>query len=336
MIHELTSFVGSLRNEAGLLYPAPMRWMMAANGAADLNDSVIFFGFEWNASDPSLVVKAPRVPHNDWMLQIEYERLTELWNLLGSSAARCLPRPVAFTRFGTQSFLMLSYLEGESLTRAARGTLWRDIDHTKTLAIKAARSLRFLDDGTACRLEADDLALSDFRSKAQKFQEMYELSEKEKRGLDDLVELVNQQYAQASHKILLQGDFWHGNMIRDEKHDELKFVDWQFSRWSVDASLDVYLFIMAGAFTVGRRQGGENVAKAVADRLSAWRSDLIPAYLEAYGRPESFVLLPLRYGMLSCCVEKTIRSEVEFGYRHPDDLVWRSLFTELLAWPKDD
>jgi hypothetical protein len=242
---------------------------------------------------------------------------------------------VAFTRFGNQSALILSYLHGESLTRAAKGILWKNVDYTKALAVKVARSLRFLNEGTACRLQADDPALSNFALKAKKFQELYSLSQREQHGLDDLVSSSSLKYAQATHKVLIQGDFWHGNMIQEYERRELKFVDWQFARWSVDVSLDVYLFIMAGAFTVARRQGGEDLAKAVAGRLSAWRSDMIPAYLDAYGQPEKFVLLPLRDGMLSCCVEKAIRSRVEFGYSHPDDLMWRNLFTELLEWPKD-
>lgn len=334
-IHDLSEFVASLRNEDGLLYASPMRWIMAANGAADLNDSVIFFGFERNSLEPALVVKAPRVPHNDWMLRIEYDRLTDLWNALGSGAADYLPRPVAFTQFGNQSVLILSYLPGESLTRAAKKMLWRNLGYTRALAVEVAHSLRVLNEGAACRLQTDDPALSDFALKAQKFQELFDLSEKDRQGLAEMLDFVRLEYASASHKVLLQGDFWHGNMIREFDGGKVRFVDWQFARWSVDVSLDVYLFLMAGAFTVARRDGDENVAKAVAGRLSAWRSDLIPAYLEAYGKPEKFVLLPLRYGMLSCCVEKAIRSEVEFGYSHPDDLMWRNLFTELLAWPKD-
>jgi hypothetical protein len=270
------------------------------------------------------------------MLKIEYDRLTDLWNALGSSAADYLPRPVAFTQFGSQSVLMLSYLHGESLTRAAKKKLWRDQGYTRALAVEVAHSLRFLDEGTACRLQIGTSSLDDFTLKAQKFQELFDLSAKDKKGLAELQDYIKHAYSAASHKILLQGDFWHGNMIRDFDSGKMRFVDWQFARWSVDASLDVYLFLMAGAFTAVRRDGDENVAKAVAGQLSAWRSDFIPAYLEAYGQPDKFVLLPLRYGMLSCCVEKAIRSEVEFGYTHPDDLMWRNLFTELLDWPKEN
>jgi hypothetical protein len=39
--------------------------------------------------------------------------------------------------------------------------------------------------------------------------------------------------------------------------------------------------------------------------------------------------------MLLCCVEKAVRSALEFGYSHPDDLMWRSLFRELLQWPDE-
>jgi len=40
--------------------------------------------------------------------------------------------------------------------------------------------------------------------------------------------------------------------------------------------------------------------------------------------------------MMLCCVEKAVRSALEFGYGHPDDLMWRFLFTELQNWPIED
>jgi hypothetical protein len=48
------------------------------------------------------------------------------------------------------------------------------------------------------------------------------------------------------------------------------------------------------------------------------------------------VLLPEKYGMMLCCVEKSTRSALEFGYSHPDDLMWRYLFAELQSWPVEN
>ncbi|MBI5842256.1 MAG: phosphotransferase [Chloroflexi bacterium] len=334
-IHDLSAYVTSLREQGRPLYPSALRWVLLANGAADLNDSVIFFGFEGAGSEPVLVVKAPRIPQNDWMLKIEFDRLTDLWAILGDEASLYLPKPIAFTQLGSQSILILSFLNGESLTRASKGTLWKKTDDTIALAVKVARSLRYLDDKTATVIKDSDRPFEDFQTKADKFQQLFSLTEKEIQALNDLTNFIKTSAANASHKILLQGDFWHGNLIREPSQDRLMIVDWQFARWSTDASLDVYLFIMAGAFTAARRLGDENAAKTAAGILSRWRSDVIPEYLKAYGQPEKFVLLPLRYGMLSCCVEKAIRSEIEFGYNHPDDEMWRNLFTELMDWPAD-
>ncbi|HEX5941815.1 MAG TPA: hypothetical protein VFY66_06025, partial [Anaerolineales bacterium] len=69
--------------------------------------------------------------------------------------------------------------------------------------------------------------------------------------------------------------------------------------------------------------------------LSGWRTDVIPDYLAAYGKPDHYLLLPQKYGMLLCCVEKAVRSALEFGYSHSDDRMWRYLFAELLKWPAE-
>jgi hypothetical protein len=131
---------------------------------------------------------------------------------------------------------------------------------------------------------------------------------------------------------LIQGDFWHGNMIRDQKRHSLMFVDWQFARWSVDVSMDVYFFLLAGALSaVDDEIVGQRAEKAF-HLLDDWRKDVIPEYLFAYGVPENYGLLPQKQGMLMCCVEKAVRSALEFGYSHPDDLLWRSLFAVLMSW----
>jgi hypothetical protein len=175
----------------------------------------------------------------------------------------------------------------------------------------------------------------DFQPKARKFRELFELSAEEDRALSELVQRVNDGLSKASHKLLIQGDFWHGNMIRDRARGSLMFVDWQFARWSADVSLDIYFFLLAGALGATRDAAVTERARLAYQLLCDWRADVIPAYLASYGAPEHYVLLPQKYGMLLCCVEKAVRSALEFGYSHPDDLMWRSLFRELLQWPDE-
>jgi Ecdysteroid kinase-like family len=151
-----------------------------------------------------------------------------------------------------------------------------------------------------------------------------------------LVETENIRTESAKHKVLIQGDFWHGNMIRDKQRGNLMFVDWQFARWSVDVSMDVYFFLLAGVLSATENEGVRQHAKDAFDLLNQWRKEIIPEYLFAYGVPESYVLLPQKYGMMICCVEKAVRSMLEFGYSHPDDLLWRYLFAELMNWPNEN
>jgi hypothetical protein len=60
-----------------------------------------------------------------------------------------------------------------------------------------------------------------------------------------------------------------------------------------------------------------------------WNAEVLPAYLDAYGSPEGYNLLPLRAGMLICCVEMATRPALVFKRQHPNDEMWYVLFSEL-------
>jgi aminoglycoside phosphotransferase (APT) family kinase protein len=279
-----------------------------------------------------LVAKVPRLIENGWMLKTEYDHLVELWNCIGPEAANYVPKPHAMTDLQERPVLVLSYVAGESLTRLSPRSFWRDKDKVSALSIEAARTLRRLNRLTESPIMSGQALDSDFHEKAQKFQELFPLSREEDRTLSDLVKMIERNAAAAQQKVITQGDFWHGNMIRDQKAGTLMFVDWQFARWSVDVSLDVYFFLLAGALSATGNGPVEKRAKEAFALLQEWRADVIPEYLKTYGAPEQYALLPQKYGMLLCCVEKAIRPALEFGYSHPDDLMWRHLFAELLDW----
>jgi len=204
------------------------------------------------------------------------------------------------------------------------------------LAKEAARSLRDLNRLTESPIEQAESKDTRFPEIADKFKHLFQISREEEHALTALVEIVDLRTASASHKILIQGDFWHGNMIRDKKRRNLIFVDWQFARWSVDVSMDVFFFLLAGALSATENEDAKQRARDAFGLLNEWRKDIIPEYLFAYGVPEHYVLLPQKYGMMMCCVEKSVRSTLEFGYSHPDDLVWRYLFAELMNWPNEN
>jgi hypothetical protein len=181
----------------------------------------------------------------------------------------------------------------------------------------------------------DESRDSNFQIKTDKFRELFQVNLEEEGVLSELASMVKKSVLEASHKVLIQGDFWHGNMMQDKKREKLMFIDWQFARWSVDVSMDVYFFLLAGALSASGEGPVDQRAKRAFHILSNWRADVIPEYLSAYGKPHGYVLLPQKYGMMLCCVEKAVRSALEFGYRHPDDLMWRYLFAELMNWPED-
>lgn len=327
-VDDLSTFASSFSERGRQLFSSPLQWVLLANGDADFHDNVIFFGFIEKQDDPVLVAKVPRLPENGWMLQTEYDHLVELWNCIGEEAAQYVPKPYGMTVVQERPVLVISYVPGESLARLSSQSFWENEDSVSALAVEAARALRGLNRLTETPIADSDVRDSYFQEKADKFRELFPLSPQEERALADLVERVEASAAAASHKVLIQGDFWHGNMIRSR--GKLMLVDWQFARWSTDVSVDVYFFLLAGALSATQD------AAAAFRLLERWRARVIPEYLAAYGKPDHYALLPLKYGMQLCCVEKAVRPALEFGYSHPDDAIWRSLFTELMNLPDEE
>jgi len=334
-LDDLSSFVLMLSDGKKELFSSPLHWMILSNGDADFHDNVIFFGFDGSQAEPVLVAKIPRLAENGWMLKVEYNHLVELWNCIGEEATSYVPKPYAMTTLQERPVLVLSFASGESLTRLSPKSFWRNSRQVLALAREAARSLRNLNRLTERPIEQVESRDSRFLEKAEKFKDLFQITGEEERALAALVETVAIRAGSASHKILIQGDFWHGNMIRDKKRRNLMFVDWQFARWSVDVSMDVYFFLLAGALSATENEEVTQHAKDAFDLLNEWRKDIIPEYLFAYGVPEHYALLPQKYGMMMCCVEKAVRSMLEFGYSHPDDLVWRYLFAALMSWQNE-
>ena len=326
-INSLTSFVVTNSRRP---ITERLNWLLLSNGAADLNDNIIFFGFEGQRKEPSFVAKVPRLPANSWIVQTEYERLLEIWNLLGDDAPLYLPEPIALFDVGRQRVLVISYIQGDGLLFSAKKKLWHDPAQVMKLSLQVAPALRMLHDKAARKLEAGEQVPNDFLKKLEIFNEIFPLSEKEKKILAEMAEGFAKQTG--THKTLTHGDIWHGNIIRGQTQGSLIFVDWQFSRWSRDVNLDVYMFLLAGALTLSHGSPQER-ARLTAKALMDWRREIIPAYLNAYGRADQFSLLPARYGMLVCCVEKAVRAVHDFGYNQVDGLLWRNLLTELINLP---
>lgn len=333
-VDDLSEFALSLSEQERKLFSAPFHWALLGNGDADFHDNVIFFGFNEQHNDPVLVAKVPRLIENGWMLKMEYDHLVELWNCIGEEAVRYVPKAYGMVTLQERPALVISYIPGESVLRIA--AFLKKRDRLLALAREAALALRDLNRLTARPIERGEAPVSRFSEKANKFRELFPLTPREDGALSDLVKRVESGVATASHKVLIQGDFWHGNMIRDKKHGKLMLVDWQFAHWTVDVSMDVYFFLLAAARSGAGRGTGEQRAKVAFRLLEQWRADIIPAYLSTYGKPEHYLLLPLKYGMLLCCVEKAIRPSLEFGYSNPDDAMWRSLFGELMNWPDEE
>lgn len=326
----IDSLTTSVLSNSRHLIKNDLNWLMLSNGAADLNDNVIFFGFEGNHAEPSFVAKVPRLPANGWIVQTEYARLVDMWRLLGEDALLHLPEPVALFDVGEQRVLVISYVRGEGLLFSAKKRMWHDPALVLELSLDVAHSLRELHNRAEVKLEDHELVPSDFLQKLEMFKQIFTPAEKETQVLSELAHRFENQVG--NYKTLIHGDVWHGNIIRGSAQNTLIFVDWQYSRWSRDVNLDVYLFLLAGALTVSRGSAEER-ARSTTKVLMGWRQKIIPAYLNAYGAVDRFSLLSARYGMLVCCVEKAVRAVHDFGYNQFDGLIWRNLLTELINIP---
>src|SRR5919106_5596585 len=112
-IDQLSAFVLSLAEGEHKLFSSPPHWVSLANGDADFHDNVIFFGFDQKQAEPMLVAKVPRLVENGWMLKTEYDHLVELWNCIGASAARYVPKPYALTSLQERLPLLVSLFSWE-------------------------------------------------------------------------------------------------------------------------------------------------------------------------------------------------------------------------------
>lgn len=330
----LSDFLISARPQTRKPFLAPFHWVLMSNGLSEHDESIVLFGFERNACQPSLVAKVPRLPSNYWTIQIEYDRLQELWALLEyDEACKLLPEPYALANLSGQYALITNYLPGENLLRAQKKILWGNSNSVKIFLIEAGKTLRLILDKTSKKIIGQEKISSEFENQVEKFIKMYSLTEHERQVLSNLNDEVKKLQEKAAHKVLIQGDFWHGNILRNTEKKNLMVIDWQYSRWSIDASLDVYMILLAGALAASDSEDDpQKKARLAFNTLLTWKKDIIPAYLLAFGLPETYRILPLLSGMLRCCVEKTVRASMEIGVDQKADIIWCYLFKELTKW----
>lgn len=308
---------------------ASVNWVLLSNGGADLHDSVILFCMVQGQHTPQFVAKVPRLPENHWALQAEYDSLTMLWDRLGEAAVQRLPRPVSLVKFEDQSALILSYLPGENLLRASNQSFWLNKDRVLSFFMDAAMSLREIFDASRTPLAGSEYPPSDFSQKLENFRNQYPLKSQQLRIIEDLADRLALNTSNATHKVFIQGDFWHGNIIRGQEYGKLMFVDWQYARWTTDVSLDVFLFLLAAALSAASDADPERRASNAVDVLLSWKPDLIPLYLDVFRESNRYSMLPVRDGMLLCCVEKAVRAGMDFGHVQQDDVIWWWIFDAL-------
>lgn len=306
-------------------------WVIfSSNGGTTLNDNVLIFGFPEKQLEPALVAKVCRLPENGRILQAEYERLVEAWKFLGAEAVNRLPRPLALEKAGQEHILVTTYLSGESLLEATRSSLWNNSARLRDFGIEAAQFLKLFNQVTAVPIGSDINFKTDFNEKVHLFSNLFSLNRTEIKILEKLTTMVEQKVSEAWKQIIIHGDFWHGNMIHGTGHGKLMLVDWQYARWAVDASPDIYLFPLAAALAAAPYGPQKDRAVTAAQIFLKWQPEWISAYLKAYGRPDGYVMLPQTEGLLACCVEMAVRPTYNFNCPSSDDILWRTLFSELV------
>ena len=305
--------------------PATLTWLLFANGEPEAHNNVLLFGFPAGQGEPARVAKICRAPAYSQTIRNEYERLNELWRILGRDAAGLAPRPLALGRRGADLALLMSYCPGRQLLPKP-ASFWQDEAQVQELWRQAASWLRAIHRRTAAASPPPSVQ-PDFGAMADAFGNFFPLTPQEEKELAVLRETV--AGAGADTAVLLQGDFWPGNVILRSGDAAFTLVDWQFSRWSGNASLDVYLFPLVCGVKAAPYSPPAERGAAAARILAKWQTTLLPSYLRHYGDVSGYTVLPPRAGMLAVCVEMAVRPYLTFGIWQEDALLWRALFTEL-------
>ena len=305
--------------------PIDLEWLLFANGSPSPHNNLFFFGFSSGQDTPIYVAKRCRSSIHNRTIRNEYERLRDLWRVFGTDAIKLAPEPLALAEQGKDLTLMMSFCDGKTLLSRLFSP-WKENEQMLQLWRQAAVLLRTVHRQTAVSPPPASSQFN-FALMVDTFIELFSPTATETKELASLIESVAQ--SQTNTAVLLHGDFWPGNIIIRSDNAALMLIDWQFSRWSCDASLDLYLFPLVCAIQATPNSPPATQSVAAADMLMAWQANLLPSYLQTYGTAAGCGLLSLRAGLLAVCVEMAVRPSFTFGIQQEDSLLWRALFTEL-------
>lgn len=307
-------------------------WVLVSNGGTYEHDSVILFGIlAEKTSSPEFVAKVTRLPLHSWILEIEYNSLSILWNCMGESfSEKHFPKPLGLLSYENQRALLISYLHGESMLKTSGASLWMDIENLSPFTLEIAEFLNRIFCSTITSTSYENYPSFEFSKRVEQFRMMYPLTDTHKRNIENILNKLNENLSNGNERVLLHGDFWHGNLIHEKKSKNLMVVDWQYARWSSDVSLDVYLFLLAGALAISHGSSLEEISQSLINVLHLWKDKIIPEYLRIFRCSKVYSLLPIKEGMLFCCIEKATRSKMDFGISQHDDMLWWHIFNEII------
>jgi hypothetical protein len=100
----------------------PLHAVVVTNGADDL-DRIVVLPFSDTGSRPLAVVKFPRLPDRNFLVEAEHQALDSLQPLLDDATRDALPRSFGLSRWGELSVGAESYVEGRSLAARSRSPM---------------------------------------------------------------------------------------------------------------------------------------------------------------------------------------------------------------------
>lgn len=311
-----------------------LEWILVSNGGTYEHDSVILFGIvteNEKTSSPAFVAKVTRLPIHSWILEIEHNSLNILWDCMGENfSEKHFPKPLGLLSYGNQRALLISYLHGESMLQTSSASFWMDIENLAPFTLEIAEILNRIFCSTIKSIDYKSYSPFDFSKRVDQFVEMYPVTDTHTKIIENILNKLNTNSNNRTEKVLLHGDFWHGNLIREKKSRSLMVVDWQYARWSSDVSLDVYLFLLAGALVAANGTSSTEISQSLINVLYHWKDKIIPEYLRVFRFSKEYSLLPIKEGMLLCCIEKATRSKMDFGISQHDDMLWWHIFNKII------
>lgn len=292
---------------------------------------ILFFLFEKGRDHPQWVVKLPREPIHNHVVEKEFHVLKGLWGSLSPELRSTVPEPLACLRVHGHSALVETALTGKSIAVSLRQNLSREPFRTTQRHVeRVLRWLLWIHQETSITTAFDDeLEYNYLRKPIGEFVRWHKPKDSVCRFLNRLWQHGAQLKGEAFPLVHRHGDLSLGNILMTRTR--LGVVDWDYGELRSLPLLDLLYFLIGYGYYLSsegfrKRYYEKGVRLFFCDHsnYSELSREVILTYLNSMclSRQWIEVLFPL---MLVYAALNGVRA---YGFPVPGDLVYR----DLLIW----